>query len=93
MSDINIGFNRIKEVKATKKSEDKIDLKKLDEVAENVGFESREVTKRLSMKRTPKPKTSLSIRIDVDDYNKFAQFAKDNNFTQEQALLSLLNKI
>lgn len=65
----------------------------IDKVAERVGFESREPTRKLQKRpNTGEPTSNLALRPPVRIYNRFVQFSIDNRYSYPEALEALLDK-
>jgi hypothetical protein len=92
MTGKNLGFGRLAEIKPEADEPAPIPDRKVDEVAEKHGFVSREPVQKIVRRKEAEPSGNLNIRPPLSTYNRFVQWAIDNNLSYPQALKELMDR-
>jgi hypothetical protein len=92
MTGKNLGFGALANIKPDLEEEAPIPDRKIDEVAEKHGFVSREPTQKIVRRKEAEPSGNLNIRPPLSTYNRFVQWAIDNNLSYPQALKELMDR-
>lgn len=89
----NLGFgSKLGAIKPDVEPQAPIDDRKIDAVAEQHGFTSREPIQKLSRRKPSEPSANLNIRPSVVEFNRFVRFCEENRYSYPQALKALMDK-
>lgn len=92
-SDLGFGKNKkLSLIKPETGPSEPVDLDRLDEVAKEHGFVSREPTEKLVRRKDSQPSANLNIRPPLKTYNRFLRFAIDNDLSYPAALKELMDR-
>lgn len=89
--------DRIKHIKPSIPSESGGDLSKIDAVADQAGFVSREAPgpdygyRNLRATR-PEPRSAINMRVPVSVANAFQRFCEENRYSYPEALAEIMKR-
>jgi hypothetical protein len=89
--------DRIKQIKPTSASEPTADLARIDAVADNAGFVSREAPGLHSVYRStasarPEPRSAINMRVPVSLAGAFQRFCEENRYSYPEALAEIMKR-
>lgn len=95
----NSAKERIKHIRPSMPPETLTDLTRIDAVADNAGFVSREVppaaaeyTYRSSRTQRPEPRIPLNMRVPVSLGGAFQRFCEENRYSYPEALAEVMKR-
>ena len=89
---------RIKQIRPSLPPEDLTDMGKIDAIADNAGFVSREVVPateyvlRNSRLQRPEPRIPLNMRVPVSLGSAFQRFCEENRYSYPEALAEVMRR-
>jgi len=91
---------KIKHIRPSAPLEDSLDISKIDAVADNAGFVSREVpqpsespyTYRGARAYRPEPRIPLNMRVPVSLGGAFQRFCEENRYSYPEALAEVMRR-
>ena len=89
--------DRIKQIKPTRASEPTADLARIDAVADNAGFVSREApgpdyVYRSTPSARPEPRSAINMRVPVSLAGAFQRFCEENRYSYPEALAEIMKR-
>ena len=89
---------KIKQIRPSLPSDDSTDMTKIDAVADNAGFVSREVGQpteyvyRNLRAQRPEPRIPLNMRVPVSLGGAFQRFCEENRYSYPEALAEVMRR-
>ncbi|MBD9544295.1 hypothetical protein IB276_33150 [Ensifer sp. ENS04] len=93
MTGKNLGFGaKLDQIKPSTEPEVRIPDSKIDEVADRVGFPSREPIQKVVRRAPSEGSANLNIRPPISTYNRFVTWAMENRLSYPEALKELMDR-
>lgn len=91
MTDLGFG-KKLTHIKPDSTPDEPVDTAKIDRVAKEHGYVSRQPVEKLVRRKAAEPSANLNIRPPLSTYNRFLRFAMDNNLSYPAALKELMDR-
>jgi hypothetical protein len=94
----NSAKERVKQIRPSVPADNPTDLARIDAVADNAGFVSREVppaaeySYRSSRPQRPEPRIPLNMRVPVSLGGAFQRFCEENRYSYPEALEEVMRR-